>query len=64
MGKAAKGGKKLPSAPLADNKKKAKKKLESYKLSITTILYSIDDQGSRRGNRFDTHCDSSDLFRL
>ena len=25
MGKAAKGGKKLPSAPLADKKKKAKK---------------------------------------
>ena len=28
MGKAAKGGKKLPSAPLADKKKKAKKKLD------------------------------------
>lgn len=33
MGKAAKGGKKLPSAPLADKKKKAKKRLAAVQFS-------------------------------
>jgi len=39
MGKAAKGGKKLPSAPLGDKKKKAKKRLGKIEIRSFKVTF-------------------------